>query len=59
MTCKCGYSTDENKMCNGTHKIVKKVREDLAIKTQEWINSKELWTNEELINFIRIGKDNV
>lgn len=29
-TCKCGFSTDPEKNCNGTHKIVKEVRESLA-----------------------------
>lgn len=28
--CKCGFSTDENNNCNGTHKIVKAVREQIA-----------------------------
>jgi hypothetical protein len=29
-TCKCGFSTDEEKNCNGTHKVVKAVREQIA-----------------------------
>ena len=29
-TCKCGFTTDEEKNCNGTHKIVKAVREQIA-----------------------------
>jgi len=29
-TCVCGFSTDEEKNCNGTHKIVKAVREQIA-----------------------------
>lgn len=29
-TCKCGFSTDLEKNCNGTHKIVKAVREQIA-----------------------------
>ena len=29
-TCKCGFSTDPEKKCNGTHKIVKAVREKIA-----------------------------
>ena len=29
-TCKCGFSTDPEKNCNGTHNIVKEVRESLA-----------------------------
>lgn len=29
-TCKCGFSTDEEKNCNGTHNVVKQVRESIA-----------------------------
>ena len=29
-TCKCGFSTDEEKNCNGTHNVVKAVREQIA-----------------------------
>lgn len=29
-TCKCGFSTDPEKNCNGTHKIVSAVREQIA-----------------------------
>ena len=29
-TCKCGFSTDPEKNCNGTHNVVKEVRESLA-----------------------------
>lgn len=29
-TCKCGFSTDEEKNCNGTHNVVKAVRESIA-----------------------------
>jgi hypothetical protein len=28
--CKCGFSTDIEKQCNGTHKIVKKIRNRIA-----------------------------
>lgn len=28
--CLCGFTTDENKNCNGTHKVVKAVREEIA-----------------------------
>ena len=30
--CTCGYSTDPEKNCNGTHKVVKAVKEDMAEK---------------------------
>ena len=30
--CTCGYSTDPEKNCNGTHKVVKAVKEDVAEK---------------------------
>lgn len=29
-TCGCGYSTDEQKNCNGTHKVVASVKADIA-----------------------------
>lgn len=29
-TCKCGFTTDEEKNCNGTHKVVKAVRDQIA-----------------------------
>ena len=32
--CTCGYTTDPEKNCNGTHKVVKAVKEDLAIKLE-------------------------
>lgn len=28
-TCKCGFSTDEEKNCNGTHNVVKEVRNSI------------------------------
>lgn len=28
--CTCGYTTDKNGQCNGTHKAIKKLRNDLA-----------------------------
>lgn len=28
--CKCGFSTDSEKNCNGTHNIVKAVREQIV-----------------------------
>jgi hypothetical protein len=36
-TCKCGYSTDAEKNCNGTHNVVKAVKADLAEKKPEVI----------------------
>ncbi len=32
--CRCGYSTDVEKQCNGTHKIVKAVKEDMIAKIE-------------------------
>jgi len=29
-TCGCGYTTDVNKNCNGTHRVVQAVKADLA-----------------------------
>ena len=28
--CGCGYTTDEQKQCNGTHRIVQAVKADIA-----------------------------
>jgi hypothetical protein len=33
--CKCNYTTDEYNNCNGTHKVVKKFKEDLIKKIDE------------------------
>jgi hypothetical protein len=30
--CTCGYTTDPEKNCNGTHKVVKAVKADIAEK---------------------------
>jgi CDGSH-type Zn-finger protein len=30
--CQCGYTRDEEKNCDGTHKVVKAVKEDMAEK---------------------------
>ena len=29
-TCRCGFSTDEEKNCNGTHNVVKAVKDSIA-----------------------------
>lgn len=42
--CKCGFTTDENKQCNGTHKIVKSVR-DQIVKDIESIKIEDSVTN--------------
>lgn len=28
--CSCGYTTDEQKQCNGTHRVVQAVKADIA-----------------------------
>jgi hypothetical protein len=33
--CKCGYTKDIKKNCDGSHKTVKKVKEDLIKKIDE------------------------
>ncbi len=33
-TCKCGFSTDPENNCNGTHKVVKAVKEDIISKVE-------------------------
>jgi CDGSH-type Zn-finger protein len=30
--CQCGYTRDDEKNCDGTHKVVKAVKEDMAAK---------------------------
>ncbi len=32
--CQCGYSTDPEKDCNGTHNVVKAVKADLIAKLE-------------------------
>jgi hypothetical protein len=32
--CTCGYSTDPEKNCNGTHNVVKAVKADLIAKLE-------------------------
>ena len=34
-TCKCGFSTDPEKNCNGTHKIVKAVRNEIVKQIED------------------------
>jgi hypothetical protein len=31
-TCSCGYTTNPEKLCNGTHKVVKAVKDDIIEK---------------------------
>ena len=31
-TCKCGFTTDPDKNCNGTHRVVQAVKADIAEK---------------------------
>lgn len=35
LDCKCGYTIDKNNQCNGTHKVVKQVKQDLIKKIDE------------------------
>lgn len=42
--CKCGFTTDLENQCNGTHKIVKSVK-DKIIKDIEAIKIEESVTN--------------
>lgn len=34
-TCKCGFSTDPEKNCNGTHKIVRAVRNEIVKQIED------------------------
>ena len=42
--CKCGFTTDPQKQCNGTHKVVKAVK-DQIIKDIESIEIEDSITN--------------
>jgi hypothetical protein len=33
-SCQCGFSTDPEKNCNGTHNVVKAVKADIAQKLE-------------------------
>ena len=33
-SCTCGFSTDPEKNCNGTHNVVKAVKADMATKLE-------------------------
>lgn len=33
--CKCGFTTDPENNCNGTHKVVKAVREQIAKEIED------------------------
>lgn len=33
--CTCGYTTDKEGQCNGTHKAIKRLREDIVGKIEE------------------------
>ncbi len=50
MACSCGFST-EYPECNGTHKVVSKVRKKIAEDVQELLN-KDICSNEDIINLI-------
>lgn len=54
--CGCGFTTDEEGNCNGTHKTVKSVREDMADKVEALLEGKGHYNKEDLIKFIRTGK---
>ena len=42
--CKCGFTTDPKKQCNGTHKVVKAIK-DQIIKDIESIEIEDSITN--------------
>ena len=42
--CKCGFTTDPEKQCNGTHKVVKAVK-DQIVKDIESIEIEDSITN--------------
>lgn len=54
MPCSCGFSTEYPK-CNGTHKVVKEVREKIAEDVKQLLE-KDICSNEDIINLILNNK---
>jgi hypothetical protein len=46
-TCSCGYTTDPDKNCNGTHKAVRALKTKIVeeLKGQEWHEAAEFIRN--------------
>ena len=57
MTCRCGFTTDKTGICNGTHKIVKSVREKVSLDVESWLLNREVYDNKDLIEFIKTGRN--
>jgi CDGSH-type Zn-finger protein len=57
MTCRCGFTTDKTGNCNGTHKIVKSVREKVSLDVESWLSNREVYDDKDLIEFIKTGRN--
>jgi hypothetical protein len=59
--CECGYTTDPEGACNGTHKAVKKVREDIINQLEQEKNGLfakfAFNTNSKEVQFAIMGLD--
>jgi len=46
-TCTCGYTRDYEEYCDGTHKVVREVRNKIVeeLKNQEWHEAAEFVRN--------------
>jgi hypothetical protein len=46
-TCSCGYTTDPDKNCNGTHKAIRALKAKIVeeLKSQEWHEAAEYIRN--------------
>jgi hypothetical protein len=57
MSCRCGFTTDRTKMCDGTHKVVRAVREKVAEDVTSWLSKREVYDDNDLIQFIKTGRE--
>ncbi len=57
--CTCGYTTDPEKNCNGTHNVVKAVKADIIAKLEanghadaaEFLKAKQIQSSKNVIHF--------
>jgi hypothetical protein len=51
-SCSCGFTTDPEKNCNGTHKIVRAVREKIASDIEASVSDKMPPSSDEEFNIV-------
>jgi hypothetical protein len=44
-------------MCDGTHKVVKSVREKVSQDVESWLSNREVYDDKDLIEFIKTGRN--